>query len=136
MRFNILFTVTVIGLLVNGAGAMYGGGLLVLDPSGEELGLPISWLDDTPFRDFFIPGLVLLLANGCCSFYVLGALVFHQRQAAKLVIFQGGLLTGWILVQLLMVRHFHPLQVIMGSIGLLLMICGRELLHPWKKVPL
>jgi hypothetical protein len=127
MRLNIIFGLTALCLLINGAGAMYGGGLLVLDPSGSELGLPLSWLEETPFRDFFLPGLVLLLVNGVCSLYVLGALVFHAHRAAKLVVVQGLLLSGWIGIQVLMVQRYHPLQVIMGAIGLALLLLGWQL---------
>lgn len=43
---------------------LFGGGLLVLDPSGEILGLPLSVLDGAPFTDFLVPGLILFLVLG------------------------------------------------------------------------
>lgn len=45
-------------------GGLYGGGILVLDPSGDLLGLPLGVLRYGPFTDFLVPGLVLLLVLG------------------------------------------------------------------------
>ena len=43
---------------------LFGGGILVLDPTGGLLGLPIGVLDRTPFADFLVPGLILFLVLG------------------------------------------------------------------------
>ncbi len=45
-------------------GGLYGGIALVLDPSGNLLGLPISVLDNTPFSNFLVPALILLFVLG------------------------------------------------------------------------
>ena len=47
-----------------GLGAVAGGLGLVLEPDGSNLGMPLSMLEHSPFSDFLIPGLVLLLVNG------------------------------------------------------------------------
>jgi hypothetical protein len=41
-----------------------GGALLVLDASGNLLGLPVSVLEGSPFKDFLAPGLILLAVLG------------------------------------------------------------------------
>jgi hypothetical protein len=39
-----------------------GGGLgLVLEPNGSNLGMPLEMLKYSPFSDFLIPGIVLLI---------------------------------------------------------------------------
>ena len=45
-------------------GGLYGGLTLVLDPSGDLLGLPLSVLDNAPFANFLVPGLILLFILG------------------------------------------------------------------------
>lgn len=45
-------------------GGLYGGAALVLDPSGSLLGLPLVVLERTPFADFLVPGLILLVVLG------------------------------------------------------------------------
>ena len=62
---------SVVLLIFLGIGAVYGGGTLVIDPSGELLGLPLSVLNDSPFGDFMIPGLILLLFLGFLSFVIM-----------------------------------------------------------------
>ena len=57
-----------------GLGAVYGGGLLVISPYGDWLGVPISLLDESPFHSFFIPGLILFLVLGVAPLLVAWAL--------------------------------------------------------------
>ena len=57
-----------------GLGAVYGGGLLVVSPYGDWLGVPISLLDESPFHSFFIPGLILFLVLGVAPLLVAWAL--------------------------------------------------------------
>lgn len=57
--------ILIILLLFLGLGALGGGLLLIVSPSGILLGgLPISILDHSPFNDFFIPGIILFLVLG------------------------------------------------------------------------
>ena len=49
-------------LAILGFGAIFGGGALILSPTGKLIGgLPLAMLDKTPFADFFIPGIILFL---------------------------------------------------------------------------
>jgi hypothetical protein len=42
-----------------------GGGFgLVIDPSSEPLGIPLAWLDGSPFADYLVPGIVSLTVLG------------------------------------------------------------------------
>jgi hypothetical protein len=43
---------------------LFGGGVLVADPSGGLLRMPLSVLDHAPFADFLVPGLILLVILG------------------------------------------------------------------------
>jgi len=55
-------------------GAIAGGGGLVISPSGEALGMPVSMLAHSPFTDFLVPGIILLVVFGifpCILVYVL-----------------------------------------------------------------
>ena len=46
-------------LLLLGANALVGGALLIADPSGGLLGMPVALLTGSPFHDYLLPGLVL-----------------------------------------------------------------------------
>jgi hypothetical protein len=45
-------------------GALFGGGVLVVDPSGEFIQMPVTILKDSPFNNFLIPGLILFAVLG------------------------------------------------------------------------
>ncbi len=52
-------------LLFLGVGALGGGAMLMISPSGKLLGgLPLSILDHSPFIDFLLPGIILFLVLG------------------------------------------------------------------------
>ena len=111
-------------LLINGLGAIYGGTNLVAFPDGSSIGLSLSWLEHSPFENYLVPGIVLLLANGVLSMIAVLAIMIGARISALLVILQGILLTGWILVQMLLIQTVYFLHVVMGTIGVLLMVIG------------
>jgi hypothetical protein len=51
-----------------GLTAIAGGFGLVSDPSGTKLNIPLDWLSNSPFTNYFVPGLVLLIVNGAGNF--------------------------------------------------------------------
>jgi hypothetical protein len=56
--------VLVILLAFLGVGALGGGAVLIVSPSGDMFGMPVSILSHSPFRSFLIPGLVLFSVLG------------------------------------------------------------------------
>ncbi|MEJ2079167.1 MAG: hypothetical protein P8Z74_14325, partial [Acidobacteriota bacterium] len=50
--------------LLVGLGAVPAGLGLVMDPSGASLRFRLEWLEGTPFSNFLIPGLILMIVNG------------------------------------------------------------------------
>ncbi len=121
---RFLNVIAAVLLLFNGIGALYGGGSLLFWPDGSNLQLPQNWLERTPFSSFFIPGLILFVANGLFSLFVFTALIRKHKQASLLVMAQGIILIGWIVVQILLVQKYHPLQLIMGIVGIALLATG------------
>ncbi|SHL35972.1 hypothetical protein SAMN05444484_1011218 [Flavobacterium chilense] len=63
-------------LLFLGLTAMIGGGALIISPSGKLLGgLPLSILENSPFPDFLIPGIILFFVLGFLPLLIVVALV-------------------------------------------------------------
>ena len=62
-------------LMLLGLGAVYGGGTLMISPSGELLGMPLSMLDPSPFNNFLIPGIILFTFLGIVPIGVTYALI-------------------------------------------------------------
>jgi len=111
-------------LSFNGVGAVIGGWILMIDPSGVQMQLPANYLAHIPFKDYFIPGLILFVANGLLSFVVLVATATNRRFYPQMIVVQGAILSGWIMIQILMVQDVYYLHYIMGSVGLALMGLG------------
>ena len=111
-------------LIFNGAGAVYGGWNLIVHPDGSSIDLSISLLKNTPFEDYFVPGIILFVLNGLCSFFVLGVLLLRVEKYSWFIIAQGVILTGWIGIQMMMIRMIYFLQIILGSTGLFLILTG------------
>jgi hypothetical protein len=92
---------TVLGALqiLIGIGAVGGGLALILDPSGSLLGIPLEVLGDSPFPDFLVPGLVLLIVNGVAS--LIGGLLTLRCHplAGEIAAALGIFLMAWIVAQ-------------------------------------
>ena len=61
-------------LAMQGLSGLAGGYGLIADPSGEAVGLRLAWLDQTPFSDYLLPGLILLIVLGAFPLIVSGTI--------------------------------------------------------------
>ncbi len=58
-RNVLLFLLAFLGL-----GAIGGGGIFIISPSGKLMGMPLSVLDHSPFNNFLFPGILLFSVLG------------------------------------------------------------------------
>lgn len=65
-----------------GLGAIGGGGVLIISPSGKLMGMPLSMLDHSPFKSFLIPGIILFLFLGIAPLLLIIALL--KKSASKI----------------------------------------------------
>jgi hypothetical protein len=119
-------------LLFNSAGAFYGGWNLMMYPDGSTMQMSLDWLQYSPFPDYLIPGIILFIANGLFGLFVFGTIIFRHRLYPWFVVAQGLILSGWIVIQILMVRSVVGIQVLFGAIGLLLILLGWALIRTNK----
>jgi len=68
---NILLIV--LGFLA--LGAIGGGVVLIISPTGELIGMPITELKDSPFHSFLIPGIILFSVLGIIPLLLMIALL-------------------------------------------------------------
>jgi hypothetical protein len=118
-----------IGLLFfNGVSAIFGGGGLILDPTGTSMQMPIELLEFSPFDSFLIPGIILFSMNGLFNVYV-GILGLRKsRLFPSLTIVCGFLLTSWLTIQIIMIKDFYPpAHLTYYLVGILLMFLGFKL---------
>jgi len=114
----------IILLFFNGISAVFGGGALMNDPSGSVIKLPTEILKNSPFPNFFVPGLILFVVLGLGSLFTSILVILKIRGYPFLTIFMGFALSIWISVQMLMIRDVHYLHIIYGLIGIILIILG------------
>jgi len=96
--------------------------------------MPLELLKNTPFRDYLIPGIVLLVFNGILSIAISVLTILSIKNYQWLIIFQGIVLTIWLTVQIIMIKMFSPLLHITCYItGLLMIITGSILIRIEKE---
>jgi hypothetical protein len=116
--------ITALLLLFNAIGALYGGYQLIRNPDGSSMQLSPDLLTHTWFSSYAIPGMILFIGNGLLSLYALAALLFMSKHHGLVIMLQGIILTGWILIQLLLIQTLSYWQLLLGLIGLSLIISG------------
>lgn len=110
-------------MFFQGVSGLYGGSLLVFDPSGELLKLPLLLLESTPFNNYLFPGIILLLILGIIPTIVAYGLWHRYTWAWTGALFVSFALIIWIGVQIGLIgyRAQPPLQVIYGLLGFIML---------------
>jgi hypothetical protein len=107
-----------------GIGAVGGGGVLIVSPSGGLIGMPLSMLNKSPFNTFLVPGIILFAVLGVVPLVLARALVkkpkFKFAESINLFpdmhwswtfsIYTAFALVIWIQVQMTFLHAVHPLH--------------------------
>lgn len=123
-------------LLLLAINAFYGGISLIFAPDGSLLGMQTGWLDNTPFKSYLIPGILLTLFNGILPMVALYGLITKNRAwfgwlniyrnkywGWTFTVYSGIITNIWIIVQQLMAEYFI-LQTIIAAVGLLILVAA------------
>src|SRR5215212_8465440 len=97
----------------------FGGGYYAL--AGAP-GVPTAWLIGSPFRNYFIPGLILFVViGGLCSIAAIA--VFRQhRLADKLSFIAVTIIFIWLTVQVIIIGYVSWMQPVTALAALLILI--------------
>jgi hypothetical protein len=107
---NLLFRAQALVQIFVGVGAAVCGMLLILFPSGTLMHMTPGMLEDSPFHDFLIPGIILFLVNGAGQL-LSGVLTIRRHPiAGYLGAILGIGLMIWIFVQVNMIGGRNILQ--------------------------
>ena len=117
-------------------GAFYGGLAFIIRPDGSLFRMQVEILSGSPFRDFQIPGIILLLTFGLFPLLVIWCLIkkpeskflnrlnllydYHFAWTFSVYIGVGQII--WISIQTLMINDTGILHTIYTGLGLLI-IC-------------
>jgi|GEM_PF-97956 len=117
-----------------GVGAVFGGLGLIIDPGGQLIRMPVSFLEQSPFSNFLIPGIILMIMLGVLPLIVVIGLVRKRpwKIAEKLNIFPdrhwswtysfytGFILIIWITLQVYFVQRVGIIHVVYIFWGLII----------------
>lgn len=106
-------------LLIQALGGLAGGASLSIRPDGSVMQMPVSYLHGSPFSDYLIPGLCLLLVLGVLPLVVLVG-VWRGAAWAWYGAFTVG--CGLIIFEIVEfgVIGYNWMQVLFGGIGVLI----------------
>lgn len=117
-----------------GIGAVFGGGALILDPSGAWIGMPVDMMKVPWFKDYLIPGILLFTVLGIGPLLVMFALInrWNCKWAEKLNIFRTAhwawsyslycafALQIWISVQIFIIHDSSVIHLVYMGLGLVI----------------
>jgi hypothetical protein len=106
-------------LVIQGVGGFAGGLSLTLKPDGSIMQMPVSHLDGSPFSDYLIPGLILMLVLGVLPLAAAAGLWTGRRWAWYAAVAVGAGLMIWILVEMTIIPYTW-LQPAFGVVGVLI----------------
>jgi hypothetical protein len=109
-------------IIFQGISGLFGGSGLIIDPTGESLNIPLSWLEGSPFTNYLIPGLILFLLLGILPIYIAIGLFGNRFFYWLLSLILGILLLIWIVVEIIIIGYQPnpPLQLVYGILGVLI----------------
>ncbi|MFP4021450.1 MAG: hypothetical protein ACLFUK_07580 [Halanaerobium sp.] len=99
-----------------GIGALFGGGGAILNPV-DPMGITVDALKNSPFSNFLIPGIILLVVIGFGNIFAAAVLYYEYKYSLYISHLMGLALVGWIAVQCVMMRAINFLHIIYFIIG-------------------
>jgi hypothetical protein len=126
MRIFLLILISFTALLSNMAGL-----LMIIDPGTQVLDLPVALLEGTPFRDFLIPGILLVTLVGSINLLAVYFIIqrhpkcYQFAQAAGISFIVG--LTGLALL----FQSVHWLYFFFFFTGILIILVAYHLKGKW-----
>lgn len=124
-------------LLFLAAGAIFGGGNLILAPDGTLLKMDPAWIELSPFPNYLIPGIILFLFLGIFPLVALAGLfikkpikifnflnIFSEKHWGwTFTLYSGIISIIWIVVQQLLTNYFVLQPIIAGNGILIIIVC-------------
>lgn len=111
--------------------ASLSGLLLISEPDGSILNLPVSILEATPFKDFLIPGIILTGVVGGINLLAVFFNLQRHTNRYNWALAGGITITGWIIAQMILIQTAHWLHFVYLAAGILIMLVAWQLKGKW-----
>ena len=126
MKSILFFLVSFIAITTTLAGL-----LMISNPNGQILNLSTSLLEGTPFKNFLVPGILLLTIVGSVNLLA----VFHNMQRDpnryNWALAGGIAVSVWIVGQMIMIQSVGWLHVVFLVIGIMIILTSYQLKGKW-----
>ncbi len=114
---------------VVGVAALVAGSLCIARPNGALMGMSTSSLSRTPFSDYTVPGILLIVAIGGGTLAAAASVLRRAREAAEIVLISGVMLVLFELVEEALIGY-NAQQALITLIGLILIALSLRLAGP------
>jgi hypothetical protein len=106
--------------------AAIGGVALLMAPSGEIVGLSVALLDGTPFEDFLVPGIVLLVVFGLVPAVACYGLYTRRRWGWTTSVGIAVALLVWVLVEVTVGFERPTIYLNLATAGAILVLAVHQ----------
>ncbi|MBN1631022.1 MAG: hypothetical protein JW990_14770 [Thermoleophilia bacterium] len=117
-----------IGLIIFQALSAIGGGVGLIQDPVENIGMPVSLLEGTPFDDYLIPGLILLVVVGLEPLIAFFGLIGGRTWGWWVALVAGGDLLVWVIVEILLLGYLPgfgiALQIVYALVAVAILGCA------------
>ena len=117
-------TIALVLLFFLGLSALPAAIVMLVDPSGMNMGLPMELLDQTPFTNFLFPALLLGFFIGILSLFFAFLVIKRHRLQVWMIMFQGSVLMTWLTAEVIMGIYYPLLTLPYYLVATLLLSCG------------
>ena len=111
--------------------ATLSGLIMISNPDGGVMNLPLSLLDGTPFKNFLIPGILLTTIVGGVNLLAVFYNIQRHINRYNWAIAGGIMISGWIVVQMILIHAAHWLHFLYLGIGILIILLAYQLKGKW-----
>jgi membrane-associated protease RseP (regulator of RpoE activity) len=112
--------------------ATISGLVMIANPvDGGILNLPKELLSNTPFKNFLLPGILLTGLVGCVNIMAIVRQIQQHPHRYNWAIAGGVMISGWIIVQMIMINALTWLQLVYLGTGVLIALTAYQLKGKW-----
>jgi hypothetical protein len=111
--------------------ATFSGMVMMGNPDGAIMNLPLSLLEGTPFKNYFVPGLFLMVLVGLVNMVAVVTNMRRSNSRYNWAIAGGFMICGWIMAQVVLIRTLHWLHFVYFITGMLVILIAFQLKGKW-----
>jgi hypothetical protein len=128
LKVSFYYVLGILQILI-AVGAIVAGIAFLMDPSGHSSGTSTAILVNSPFPDFFIPGLFLLTFNGIGNLLSAIMSFIKIKVSGFLGLAFGIILMVWVVLQVYWIGYENILQPVYFILGGVEAVIGYKLLR-------